>query len=130
MSRRDALAAPDYRSRFEALEPDLTELDTRLRGAAKAWGEQPMLASHPVYQYLADAYGLRIESMHFEPDQALSPEDIQALDALLARHPAKLMLWEATASSETEKQLRDRGIAVVVFDPPPNRHQAATSSRS
>lgn len=111
----DALDAPDTKRR--ALDHDLTELDTRLRGAAKAWGEQPMLASHPVYQYLADAYGLRIQSMHFEPDQALSPEDIQALDALLARHPAKLMLWEAPPSSETEKQLRDRGIATVVFDP-------------
>jgi zinc transport system substrate-binding protein len=76
-----------------------------------------MLASHPVYQYLADAYGLRIESMHFEPDQALSPEDLQALDALLARHPAKLMLWEAPPLPETEEQLRDRGIAIVVFDP-------------
>jgi zinc transport system substrate-binding protein len=111
----DALDALD--TKRQALDHDLTELDTRLRGAAKAWGEQPVLASHPVYQYLADAYGLRMESMHFEPDRALSPEDIQALDALLARHPAKLMLWEAPPSSETEEQLRDRGIATVVFDP-------------
>ena len=46
-----------------------------------------------------------------------SPEDLQALDALLARHPAKLMLWEAPPLPETEELLRDRGIATVVFDP-------------
>ena len=111
----DALDA--LHTKREALDHDLTELDTRLRGAAKVWGERPVLASHPVYQYLADAYGLRIESMHFEPDQALSPEDLQALDALLARHPAKLMLWEAPPLPETDELLRDRGIATVVFDP-------------
>jgi zinc transport system substrate-binding protein len=111
-SRRDAIMA-----KSTALDDDLTELDARLRGVGKAWGAQPMLASHPVYQYLADAYGLRIENMHFEPDRALSPEDIQALDALLARHPAKLMLWEAQPLPETEEQLRERGIAIAVFDP-------------
>ena len=113
----------------EALDHDLAELDTRLRGAAKAWGEQPMLASHPVYQYLADAYGLRIESMHFEPDQALSPEDLQALDALLARHPAKLMLWEAPPLPETEEQLRAGASPPSYSTQPPNRHPPVTSSR-
>jgi zinc transport system substrate-binding protein len=111
-ARRDAIIA-----KSATLDDDLTEIDARLRSAGKAWGTQPLLASHPVYQYLADAYGLHVESMHFEPDHALSPEDIQALDALLARHPAKLMLWEAQPLPETEKHLRDRGITTVVFDP-------------
>ena len=82
-----------------------------------------MLASHPVYQYLADGYGLRIESVHFEPDQALGPKDIEELESLLARHPAKLMLFEAEPLPETKRTLRDLGITIVVFDPaarPPN----------
>jgi zinc transport system substrate-binding protein len=104
-------------AQFEALEHDLEQLDARLRIVAKTSGDQPMLGSHPVYQYLADAYALRIESMHLEPDQALTPEDLQAVDALLERHPAKLMLWEAQPLAKTEQQLRDRGITVIVFDP-------------
>jgi zinc transport system substrate-binding protein len=112
------------RPKLEALERDLSMLDARLRTTAKVWGERPMLASHPVYQYLADAYGFHIESVHFEPDEALSPEAIQELDALLAGHPAKLMLWEAKPLPETEQLLRDRDITTVVFDPaaqpPPN----------
>ena len=105
------------RARFKGLEHDLTQLDTRLRTAAKAWHDQPMLGSHPVYQYLADAYRLHIESTHFEPDEALTPEDLRAVDALLERHPAKLMLWEAQPLPNTEQQLRDRGITAIVFDP-------------
>jgi zinc transport system substrate-binding protein len=104
-------------AKFRALKTDLTQLDTRLRGAAQAWGDQPMLASHPVYQYLSDAYGLRIESVHFEPDRALGPRDIEELKALVARHPAELMLFEAEPLPETKRLLRDHGIATVVFDP-------------
>ena len=104
-------------ARFKALEHDLTQLDTRLRTAAKTWRDQPILGSHPVYQYLADAYQLRIESMHLEPDEALTQEDLQAVDALLERHPAKLMLWEAQPLPKTEQQLHDRGITIIVFDP-------------
>lgn len=114
------LAPPSEESvdrKLEALERDLSEVDARLRTTAKAWGERPMLASHPVYQYLADAYGFHIESVHFEPDEALSVEAIQELDTLLARHPATLMLWEAKPLEETERLLRDRGITNVVFDP-------------
>jgi zinc transport system substrate-binding protein len=99
------------------LDDDLAKIDARLRAAGRAWGAQPILASHPVYQYLADAYDMRIESMHLEPDHPLSPEDIQALDALLARHPAKLMLWEAQPLPASEEQLRARGVTSIVFDP-------------
>jgi zinc transport system substrate-binding protein len=104
-------------AKLVALDHDLTQLDERLRSAAKAWGHQPVLASHPVYQYLADAYGLRIESVHFEPDEALTSKDLQALASLLERHPAKLMLWEARPLPATEQLLRAHGITTVVFDP-------------
>ena len=120
---RDALLdrapadAGSINSRFAELERDLLALDTRLRKAAQAWNAQPVLASHPVYQYLADAYALRIESLHFEPGQQLGPEELEALDALLSEHPAKLMLWEGPPQPQTLEQLSRRGIAAVVFEP-------------
>jgi len=133
---RDALIqlAPTRKNaiqqQFTALEHDLTELDARLGATAKTWGEQPILASHPVYQYLAHAYGLRIESLHVEPDQSLRPEAVQKLDSLVASHPAKLMLWEAQPLTETEQLLRSRGITTVVFDPasqPPSKGDFLTA---
>ena len=104
-------------ARFEALERDLLSLDERLRRVAKHLAGQPLLASHPVYQYLADAYELSIESLHFEPDQALDAEALADLDARLDARPASWMLWEASPLPSTERELQDRRIEVVVFEP-------------
>jgi len=109
----DAAAA----QRFEVLERELLELDRRLHALGKSWGSRPLLASHPVYQYLADAYGLAVESLHLEPDQPLTDEDWKTVDALRERHPATLMLWEATPLPATAEGLRARGLDVVLFDP-------------
>jgi zinc transport system substrate-binding protein len=120
---RDALvdSSPSDRSSIEArageLDRDLAELHAALRRAAKPWGNQPVLASHPVYQYLADAYGLRIESVHFEPEQSLDEDDLRTLDDLRKTHPATLMLWEAAPLDSTKAALGARGITAVVFDP-------------
>jgi zinc transport system substrate-binding protein len=95
----------------------LLSIDARLRRAGETLGGKPVLASHPVYQYLADAYDLSVVSLHFEPEQALTEDAWKALDAALERHPAKLMLWEGPPLQATEEGLRKRGIEVVVFDP-------------
>jgi len=122
-SIRDALLgrtpgdAAAIHARFTEVENELLSLDARLRRAGEVWNGRPMLASHPVYQYLADAYGLSIASLHLEPDQALTEDDWNALDAAVERHPATLMLWEGTPRQATEEGLRKRGIEVVVFDP-------------
>ena len=120
---RDALieqmpkAKDSVSAEFETLERDLLDLDERLRVVGKALAEQPLLASHPVYQYLAEAYGLAIQSLHLEPDQDLNDEDWKGVDAMLRQHPAKWMLWEATPLEVTEAGLLERGVTVLVFDP-------------
>lgn len=122
-SIRDALLArvpkdaAAINTRFTELDNELLGIDARLRRAGEAWKGGPILASHPVYQYLADAYGLSVVSLHFEPEQVLAEDDWNALDAELERHPATLMLWEGQPLRATEEGLRKRGIEVVVFDP-------------
>jgi zinc transport system substrate-binding protein len=122
-SVRDALLArtPDeaatINAKFAGLENELSNLDARLRRAGEAWKGGPILASHPVYQYLADAYGLSVVSLHLEPGQTFTEDDWKALDAELERHPATLMLWEGQPLQATEEGLAERGIEVVVFDP-------------
>lgn len=104
-------------SKLEALERDLLDLDERLGNVGKALGDRPFLASHPVYQYLADAYGLSIESLHLEPDQVLNDDDWSAVDATLEQHPTKWMLWEAPPLEATKLGLLKRGVTAIVFDP-------------
>jgi zinc transport system substrate-binding protein len=102
---------------FDTLARDLLDLDERLHVVGRTLGDEPLLASHPVYQYLADAYGLSIQSLHLEPDQALSDEDWKEVDAMLKQGRAKWMLWEAPPLESTKAGLSKRGVTAIVFNP-------------
>jgi zinc transport system substrate-binding protein len=120
---RDALVErfPEDRegivTRFEALEGDLLALDKRLRNVGQTLDGQTLLASHPVYAYLADAYRLSVESLHLEPEQVLSQQDWKDIEAMLAQHPSRWMLWEAPPLEATQAGLVARGVTPLVFDP-------------
>ncbi len=100
-----------------ALRADLEALDRRIEGIAAGWGDMPLLASHPVYEYFARRYGLNLESVHFEPDQVPDERAWSELEALVARHRAQWMIWEAEPLPEVRDRLDAMGIGVVVFDP-------------
>ena len=79
MTERLSRLLPVHRESFEERyaepERDLTHLDDQLRAIAERAAGRPLLASHPVYQYLARRYGLDLESVMWEPDGA--PDDGQ-----------------------------------------------------
>ena len=99
------------------LTEELLALGTRVRTAA---AKQPMwLASHPVYQYLAQAGGTQIESMHWEPGEM--PAETEWTKFRLARaaapKPVAVMLWEGEPGAEIRAKLDAEGVRVVVFPP-------------
>ncbi len=106
---------------FAALQRDLISLDADLRGVAADLGETPLLGSHPVYQYLARGYGLKIRSVHWEPDAMPDATGWAELAALRKTHPANVMLWEDAPDKAIATQLAARGIRSVVFAPCANR---------
>jgi zinc transport system substrate-binding protein len=108
-------------ARFASLEGDLGELDAALRKATEPLRSQAVFASHPVYQYLGDAYGLDIHSFHFEPDEALEDEALATLDSARKTHRASVMLWEGEPAAATRAALEERGIGIVVFETASNR---------
>ena len=116
---------PQGRSQFEAnleaLTADLQELDRELRAVAEAIGDQPVLFSHPVYQYLEARYGLSGRSLHWEPDQPPSEDQWRELQEVLADHPARWMIWEGQPPAEVVRRLEDLGVTSLVFDPCANR---------
>lgn len=112
-SRADVL-----RTRTASLLGDLAALDEKLLALDDA---PPMLASHPVYQYLARRYALDLRSLHWEPGLVPDAEQWATLDALLAERPARWMLWEAKPLPAVAADLQRRGVAVVVFEPCANR---------
>ena len=108
-------------ARHATLDARLIDLDARLEKAAAVHAGRPVLASHPVYQYLARRSGLDTASLHWEPDVDPSDDAWRALEASLATHSAKIMLWEAEPTASTRARLAALGIAVVVFPTLGNR---------
>jgi zinc transport system substrate-binding protein len=104
-----------------ALEADLEALDRRMAAAVARSPGRSLLGSHPVYQYLAGRYGLKLRSVHFEPGEYPDGAAWQDLADLLGDHPAAWMLWEGEPVEETAARLRALGIESVVFDPCGNR---------
>lgn len=115
---------PHLRQEFErnyaALETDLLMLDRSLSRLGRQITD-PVLASHPIYQYLARRYGLDVKSMLWEPDQMPDEEQWRLLASTLSSRQVKFMIWEAPPAGEIESRLASLGVRVVVFDPAFNR---------
>jgi len=122
-STGEALARtrPDRKGAFQTaldrLETDLRQIDERWTGIAAAFDGEPLLFSHPVYQYLTRRFGLNSESVHWEPDEVPEEAQWRELQDLLAGHPARWMIWEAEPLPETTERLRAAGIKSLVYRP-------------
>ncbi len=54
-------------------------------------------------------------SVHWEPDEPVTDAQWAAFDALRARHPGTLMLWEEEPLPAVRAELQKRGVRPVVF---------------
>jgi zinc transport system substrate-binding protein len=106
-----------FTSNYNELEKELNEIDKEMRTVTAKKRALPIFASHPVYQYLARAYGLNLSTVTWEPDQKPDDKQWAALESLLDEHPATIMIWEAQPGETTESHLLAMGIRSVVFDP-------------
>jgi zinc transport system substrate-binding protein len=106
-----------FEANYAALERDLLALDQRLENMVAAKRTQPLVASHPVYQYLAARYGLSLRSVHWEPGEMPSDEQWRALHTLLANHAARWMIWEGEPLPAAVAKLQAMGLRSLVFAP-------------
>ena len=100
-----------------ALDKDLAALDEGFSKCGQALAGEPLLASHPVYQYFARAYGLNLRSIHWEPDAQPAEEEWEKLASLLSTHPARWMLWEGEPLAGIANRLKSLNVGIVVIDP-------------
>ncbi|MBW2414284.1 MAG: zinc ABC transporter substrate-binding protein [Deltaproteobacteria bacterium] len=114
-------ARPERADAFErglaALEADLLDLDARLSRAARSFGDDPVLFSHPVYAYLTARYELRARSVHWEPGAEPDAAQWRDLERSRADPPASVMFWEATPLGATTARLTALGIESRVYSP-------------
>jgi zinc transport system substrate-binding protein len=117
MARHYPRRAQDVAAREKELLADLGALDRELQAIGRAYGDAPVLYSHPVYQYFERAYGFNGHALHWEPNRFPPEKDWSALGVWLAEHPARIMLWEDEPRPETRERLRGMGLNAVVFAP-------------
>ncbi len=106
---------------FEVLKSELENLDREMSALGPQHRENNLLASHPVYQYLSEEYGLTLHSVHFESSEIPSEEQWETLIQLANDSRANLMLWEDSPLEEVGSKLLEADIQVVVFNPCGNR---------
>ena len=130
MAVRDALSRlrPQHADTFAAnalaLEQALLDLDSRLKAIAATAQEKPLIASHPVYQYLARRYGLNLEAVMWEPETVPGENQWMQLERILRKHQAGWMLWEGEPATASDERLQQLGVQSTVFDTCANQPEA------
>jgi zinc transport system substrate-binding protein len=111
-------ALPQHSESFASQTAALLQDLSRLHEQLLALGDSPpLLASHPVYQYLARRYELELRSVHWEPDALPNDAQWAAFETLLAEQSARSMLWEAQPLPTVVDALAQRGVSVIVYEP-------------
>jgi zinc transport system substrate-binding protein len=121
LSARQPEAAADFQAGFEALQSDLTSLDTDFEAVFGQLGDAPVVFSHPVYQYLERRFGINGVSVHWEPGEMPGNEELMKLANRLVSHPAQMMIWEGEPMPDTVAALSAMSVDSVVLDPCGNR---------
>ena len=106
---------------YEKLKAGLLALDRDMNAIGDRIDQKPLLASHPIYQYLARRYKMNIKMMMWEPDQDPGEYEWQNLQQILSEHAARWMIWEGTPLEGSKQRLKKLGIKSLVFAPCMNR---------
>lgn len=126
-SARDGIArlrpgdAKTFDAHHDVLVAELHALDDRMLAVGKRMNNQPVVASHPVYQYWARRYGINLKSVLWEPAEVPTGQQMDELKTLLATHPARWMVWEGEPARESVEKIKALGLQSVVFDPCGNK---------
>ncbi len=109
--------ADELQRNYVMLAKDLKGIDKSIRAIVSRDPSVPLIASQAVYAYFARRYGLNIQNVDWKPDQAPTAAQWTGLKAILAKHPAKWMLWTAEPTQASVNKLRSAGVGSLVFNP-------------
>lgn len=121
LSRLAPEHSESFKSNFEKLNQRLLQLDQSMAQAFAVLGPQPVIFSHPVYQYLQQRYSINGRSVHWEPDVEPGTREWIDFGNLLREHPAEIMIWEASPADAVLAKLDQVGVRSAVFNPAGNQ---------
>ena len=112
---------PELKGRFQAnmesLAAELKDLDQDIQNITVQNKSRPLIVSHPVYDYFTRRYGLNIVSVHWEPDEVPTQQQLTEFEKILNGHPAKWMIWEGEPDARSVDKLKTLNVDSLVFDP-------------
>jgi len=112
-------ARPEYAEVFDAgyqqLVDDLDALNAQFVDALAMPVDAAVVFSHPVYQYLQRHYAMNAVTVMWEPDLALTSDDLSALASRPEGSAMQLVIWEAEPSAANQAALAAAGFQSVVF---------------
>jgi zinc transport system substrate-binding protein len=117
LGRRKPELKKTFQQNYEVLERDLLALDRLIKEIVAKNQTQPLIVSHPVYDYFSRRYGLNIKSVHWEPDEIPNNAQWMELQVILNHHPSKWMIWEGDPNPAIVAKLKSLGINSLVFHP-------------
>ncbi len=106
-----------FETNFDDLAKQLIALDVKMVELTTSLKSNTLYGSHPVYQYLAEGYGLSIMSEHWEPGEEPSENQWKSFKDKFKKNPAKIMLWEGKPLAGVEQDLAKLGVKCVVYSP-------------
>ncbi|MEL6168631.1 MAG: metal ABC transporter substrate-binding protein [Pseudomonadota bacterium] len=118
--RRAGLAEADVAPRLSDLSNDLAELEAAA-DALSAYAAIPVIATHPRYQYFAEATGLSIDALDWDAGAAPSADQLETLAERIAETGAKVLIWEAEPPAAARDAVRGLGLADAVVPSLANR---------
>ncbi len=101
--------------RWERLRKDIETWRKEFDELAEGTRGTPLLASHPLYDYLARRGGWPIASVHWEPSEMPSESEWAKFDELRKQTQATIMLWEDEPIRPIRQRLEERGVDIVVY---------------
>jgi zinc transport system substrate-binding protein len=117
LSRKKPALKDTFQKNYEELKGKLLKLDRDIKEVVSNDRSRPLVVSHPVYDYFARGYGLNIMSVHWEPDEIPTNEQMLELHTMLKDHPAQWMIWEGEPVKQAVDRLKAIGMQSVVFEP-------------
>ena len=117
--------APDraelFAANYHRLAADLDGLHAKLTELSKAYKGQPILCSHPAYNYIARRYKWNVHSENLDPETMPTDKQLAAIRKTvdtLEKRPAKYILWESAPKLAIADRIKQQlGLESVEFSP-------------
>ena len=103
--------------RMLALAEELNVLDAASRATLQDVTDTVFIATHPRYQYLARAFGLKILALEWDAGAMPDDDQLAELEALTRESGATVLIWEAEPPAAAIDAANSLGLESVVFPP-------------